>query len=120
MSFAIGQKLWFVPSDSRYHHQSREMEIVKIGRKWVHVGDGPYPHRFERDDPDMIVDGGDYASPGHFYLSEAAWATEKERQKVWNIFRNAVYSAGTTPAVDVATIEEAAALLGLTLKIKEA
>lgn len=117
--FTVGQKLWFVPSDERYHRQSREMEIVRIGRKWVYVGDGPYPHRFERDDPDMIAKADGYVSPGRFYLSKANWLTEMQRDRVWQVFYEAVSCAYNPPDVDAATIEEAAALLGLTLKIEE-
>lgn len=60
----VGQKLWFVPSYGR-RAKPYEVEVVKVGRKWAYINGRRRIHI-----ESLVVDGGDYQSPGCCYLSK--------------------------------------------------
>lgn len=79
----VGQILIYVRSDTRNKTHS-EAEIASIGRKWVN-----FKGYYTRADKDtLIADGGQYSSPGRYYLSEKDWEDERELHAEWNKLRN--------------------------------
>lgn len=77
--FEVGQKLWFVSSHTR--GKEYEVTVSKVGRVWAHLG-----NRF-RCDASGRVDGGNYSSPGHCYVSREAYELEKARLEAWLKFK---------------------------------
>lgn len=63
MKLEVGQKLWYVPSDSRQNQT--EVTIQSIGRKWAKVC---YVGRIDINT--LEVDGGKFSSPGKCYISQ--------------------------------------------------
>jgi len=80
--YKVGQKLWYVPSDSR-RGPGREVTISAIGRKWAVLDNGVY--RFDINTG--RVDGGQYSSPGVVYKDEQTYLTFKEAQEAWDKLR---------------------------------
>lgn len=106
----VGQKLWYVPSDSRYVRQACDVTVEKVGRKWANISHG---RRIDLDD--WCVDGGGYASPGRCYASKEAWKAERERRKAWDDLRTGFGYQSVPDHITTAAIRQAAALLGIQL-----
>lgn len=82
-------------------HGSRDgvyMFVRKLGREWVYIGVNETPHyRFKKTDPDMVLDGGNYSSPGRCYASREAYTAERDLRHTWDWFRNTVYNTMKAP-----------------------
>lgn len=88
--FSVGQELFYVPNANRGGSKLPANHVVKkIGRKWVTAGLPDSEWANERFTPEtMQADGGNYSSPGSYYLSDniyrenladdAAWAELSE------------------------------------------
>lgn len=110
---SVGQKLWYVPRDSREVSQSREVTVTKIGRKWAEIDMGWRGSRIDLED--WRVDGGQYSSPGSCYVSRQAWDDERQRQRAWSSLFSARPYGGPPDHVTTAAIYQAASLLGIEL-----
>ena len=78
--FEVGQKLWFVWSERRIG-EPREVTVEKVGRVWATLDN----HR--RCDATGKVDGGQYQSPGHCYVSREVYELEQSRLNAWWKFK---------------------------------
>lgn len=111
MQLAVGQKLWFVP---RYEHNARDVEVVKVGRKWAHVTG--YFGRPIRIDVETLRPHEDDTS-GQCYLSRQQCEEHLAREAAWKAFLRDIeskLSRWKCPAgVTVEKIHEARKLLGL-------
>ena len=80
MDLVPGQTLIFVPFDPR-RGKPVEVTVERVGRKWAylsgHVG---------RIDDDLIVDGGNYGSPGRCYGSWAEYEETTALAAAWKEF----------------------------------
>jgi hypothetical protein len=114
VTLAVGQKLWFVPSDTRYNKGPQECEVAKIGRKWAYLNWRGY----RLDINSLRVDGGDYSSPGRCWLSVEEYESHVNSRAVWDAFRKAIDYKPIPDGVTVEHIEEAARLLKLVLVVK--
>jgi len=86
MELEVGQKLWYVPRATRLG-KPEHVSITKIGRKWAYIGG----RRNTRVDIEtLIVDGGDFSSPGRCYLSEAYYEDSVVCQSAWDKLRNSM------------------------------
>jgi hypothetical protein len=74
-----GQKVWWVPADTRYRDQSSYVEIMKVGRKWATLSSG---HKV--DLVSFYADGGNFSPPGRIWLSEGAWKEYRARCDAWH------------------------------------
>lgn len=80
----VGQTVYVV-FDRKYdgHDPEGRIEtITKIGRRWIEVGD-PRWRKARFDAETMILDGGNYSSPGRIWPSEAEYRESLEVQKAW-------------------------------------
>lgn len=109
----VGQKLWYVPRDSREVSQSREVTVTKIGRKWAEIDMG-WGRGWRIDLDDWTVDGGNYSSPGRCHISREAWKAETERRRLWDGLFQPRYG-GPPATVTTDAIYQAASLLGIEL-----
>lgn len=91
----VGDKLWYQP-DGRTSTEKlgSEMTITGIGRVWVTMSRG---HRFKKDDERMAVDGGQYSSPGRFFLSQDHYRADRDLDRAWDWFRRQVGYGFTRP-----------------------
>lgn len=95
----VGQKLFYVPHpDHCRQPEPYEVEVTKVGRKWVSVKNptdqwGTFRISLE----DMRADGGQYISPGTCYFSRELWVRATESAHYWNLFRNEVHSLVRPP-----------------------
>ena len=86
----VGQKLWFV---SRYSWsrmtevKGYSVTITKVGRKYAHLDNR---NRIFLDN--LVVDGGQYSSPGECHLSEQDYLATIERQREISEFRKLMTS----------------------------
>lgn len=69
----IGDKFWYVTNSVRGSERGYEVEVVKVGRKWVYLSND---QRVEKGE--TWVDGAGYSSPGRLWESEAAWRESVE------------------------------------------
>jgi len=114
----VGQKLWFVSSNRTWNplHQikpGQEVEITKIGNKWVTISSAR-DHRFDKADPSMTIDGKGFSSPGRCFLTQEEFETKRKTQIVWDELRKLIsnhysYPIGTT----IDDILKATEILGL-------
>lgn len=105
---AVGQKLWWVPTDTRDHNYALEITVTKVARKWADTD-----NQYRIDVTSWRADGGDYRSPGRCYLSKAEWDEEQAADKAWLEVANAVWRGSRREGVTIDDIHKAAALLGL-------
>lgn len=92
----VGQILWFAPNGKRCGGKGFDVEITKIGKKWVYVNLYRSESRFlvgESLDKGAKIDGGNYLSPGNVFLSEDAYesyAQEKnDRNELFTFLQEA-------------------------------
>jgi hypothetical protein len=106
--FTVGQKLWFVPLHN--NRQPYEIEIVKVGRKWLHTG-GNIPIRINVET--LRPHDDDWS--GRAYLSKEEHDAEVALNQKWREFRKSLegYSWHTPKGVTVEQIEQAMQVLGL-------
>ena len=110
VSLQVGQRLWFVPKDTRFR-KPNWVEIEKIGRKWATLG----RNAGRVDMNTLYLDGQGYTSPGRCYLSEEEWQDAQRAEDVWRRFVQQINYGRRPRAATVQQIEQAAALLGIEL-----
>lgn len=93
----VGQKLWCA-YNQRYN-QNEFAEVVKVGRKWIELS-----NRRRADKTTLIIDGGQYSSPGKCHISKEAYEEDQERLCRWDEFRKKISSIYHCP--DNVTIEK--------------
>lgn len=104
----IGQTLYFVPRHLR-DRRSENVTVEKIGRKWATLS-----NRHRIDIETLVVDGGEYSSPGRCYLSKDEYEAESALQSTWNSFKREIERQSRIPGgVTVERIAEARKLLNL-------
>lgn len=104
--FKVGQKLWFVPSQTRTG-SPREVTVEKVGRVWATLDND------RRCDASGRVDGGQYQSPGHCYESRELYELQRSRLTAWRRFK---YGLEGKKMPDALTIE-ALAQISVSLEI---
>jgi hypothetical protein len=80
----VGMMVFVVIDKDRNRVSTFYEAITKIGRKWITIGEGYKPYRFDAET--LFLDGGDYSSPGRVYASERDYLESTERQKAWGEF----------------------------------
>ena len=83
MELQVGQKLWFVPS---YKFPPHEVEIKKIGRKWVHTEHGRQTLRIDAETLRPHENDGS----GQCYLSQQHYEDYLAKEKAWREFAQAI------------------------------
>lgn len=105
----VGQKLWLVPTQ-KYFGQPREVEVVKVGRKWAEINFRGYCVSLER----LHVDGGQHSSPAQCYTDREAYEADVALDKAWSDLRTKIDRKwGRPEGVTVEAIQQARALLNL-------
>lgn len=108
VKLAVGETLFCVYDDAR-RGDNFELEITKVGRKWVHTG-----HHYRVDIETLRIDGGQYSSPGKCYLSKEDYEAEKALDLAWNDFRETISDIHRIPKyMTIAKINQARGVLGL-------
>lgn len=102
----VGQKLWCVPSQRR--GSPHEVTVEKVGRKWAYIG---YSDRIDVET--LVMDGGQYSSPGTCYVSQKAYKDEIKLIQIWNAFRRLVDHHHIPKGITVERIQEAQKILGI-------
>lgn len=106
---AVGDKVWLEAIRGRGLGHDREIEITKVGRKWVYFGANKW-ERFDKSTGD--VDGGGYSSPGRVWASREACEDDRVLSTAWGELREAMRF--TRPeGVTYADVMKARRLLGL-------
>lgn len=111
--FTVGQKLWYVPNDTRWDNP-REFMIKAIGRKWLTVTcDSSYNSDRRVSIETLKMDGGGMSSPGQCYLSQADHEGKIALDNAWRELVKCIDKTyGKPPAgVTVDAIRQAQALL---------
>jgi hypothetical protein len=103
--FKVGQVLWFVPTGKK--QQPSEVTVTKVGRLWTHVGE-----RFRFDESGR-VDGGDFQSPGHCYISREAYELEQTRNEAWRKFHMGIANKQIPEHLTIEALAEISAILGI-------
>ena len=83
--WAIGMTVCAVFTLNRRTPDVRIMEITKVGRRWITIGEGYTATRFDADT--MWIDGKGYSSPGKIYPSESEYLAQTETRKAWDALR---------------------------------
>ena len=112
MIFTVGQQLWYQPA----HWGARETKgylvtITKIGRKWLTVG-----RNLRVDKETLIADGGEYASPGGCYLSEADYYDAKNLDHQWAQLLHDIPRYTRPAHITIDQIKQVRCVLGLSNK----
>lgn len=81
--FYVGQELYYV-SRNKYGSRGR-VTVEKIGRKWIQMS-----NRYRMDRENMLADGGNYSSPGAYYLSEEHYKEQKKLRAAWDILQGKI------------------------------
>jgi hypothetical protein len=106
MAYQVGQKLYFVP-DSLSRGNPKWVGIEKVGKKWLWL-----EHKVKVDKETLIVDGGEYASPGRCWIDEATYQHYVSLKKTWREFRVSVDRYWNVPdGVTIEQIKQASVLL---------
>lgn len=105
-TYTVGQKLWFVPNDTRRRPPS-EVTITRVGRKWIET-DSWYRFAIET----LVADGKGYASPGRCYLSREEHERVAALARAWYEFRCKVNGQARVPdGVTIERVQQAEQLL---------
>jgi hypothetical protein len=108
MDLVEGQKLVYVPHDTR-RAQPHEVTVERVGRKWAYLAGNQ-----GRIDDALVVDGGNYSSPGRCYGSWQEYEETTELAKAWNEFWRAIQNRHKCPdGVTVEKISRARAILNI-------
>jgi hypothetical protein len=103
----VGQKLWYVPNDSRYE-SAREYTVKKVGRLFAELADSQ--RRIRLDNLEVYVPN--YSSPGRCYLSQEEYAAEVALGRAWWDFKKRVDEHYRAPkGMTLERIAQAQALL---------
>jgi hypothetical protein len=78
----VGQKLWYVPNDSRYE-SAREYTVKKVGRLFAELADSQ--RRIRLDNLEVYVPN--YSSPGRCYLNQEEYVAEVALGRTWRSFK---------------------------------
>jgi len=107
MKWQVGQKLWMVPDG--HHGKPREVEVVKVGRKWATINTG-YPS-YRINDKGRIDDRG-YSSPGCCHESREEYEKRCAITVAWRELKDEFWSHAPE-GVTLEDIETARELLKL-------
>lgn len=115
LSYHVGQRLWFVPNfNINRSNREQEVEVVKVGIKWVSIsilGRDIKPMRF--DPINGRVDGGKYSSPGTVYFSREIYDAEKLRCALWRRLSEHLRCNINPPAgLSLQTLQQVIGMLG--------
>ena len=102
--FEVGQKMWFVRSEKR-RGEPREVTVEKSGRVWATLSNGM------RCDKSGCVDGGQYNSPGHCYVSREAYEFDQSRLTAWRKFKCGLEHKKMPAALTIEALAQIAASL---------
>lgn len=80
--FKVGQELFVALRRSTVVTIKTTLPVTKVGRKWLTLGAGWGEER--ADIETLVLDGGDYMSPGKAYLSQEAYESETRLQEGWS------------------------------------
>lgn len=106
----VGQKLWLVYTQRNRRDDGREVEVMKVGRKWAEVS----RERTRLNIETLELDGGVYVSPGRCYLSEQAYRDEQALSAALFRFKRDVSELRTsTDQITVENIRHVRNLLGM-------
>lgn len=110
--YEVGQVVWVVMTSGwRVGGAPREMEVTKVGRKWVELNNGRY--RLEQGERRLDGRSG-YGSPGTVYLTRSEWASERIFDHTFYQLQKAVYEMRST-GLTLQDIRDAAKALRITL-----
>lgn len=73
--YNVGDTLYCVYFNRR---SPQTVTITKVGRKWLHLSNG-----YRADIDTLILDGGEYSSPGKCWMSQAEYKLHVELDKRW-------------------------------------
>lgn len=115
--YEVGHRLWWERT-ARWGSPSQEIEITKVGRKWLTVWTvGERSHEFGRVDAETLRYDTNCTPPGQVWLSREECETRRAREQAWESFQMAVRDEYRIPNnATVESIHKAAAILGLTLE----
>ena len=102
MKLKVGQTLFMVKT----YGGNRLVTVTKVGRKWATLDT-----RHRVDIETLIVDGGNYNSPGKCYLTEAEYRQKIELQTTWSRFKSRTVNRTIPEGATVSSIMEAAKVL---------
>lgn len=91
MDLVPGQKLIYVPFDTR-KGLPLDVTVARVGRKWAYLAE----RRWRVNDA-LVVDGGDYSSPGRCYGSWQDYVEITELHTAWDEFRRIVVGTNGPP-----------------------
>jgi hypothetical protein len=103
--FEVGQKLWFVRSYRAGGPQ--EVTVEKVGRRWATL------NIRLRCDASGCVDGGQYSSPGHCYVSREAYELKMFRIGAWQGFKRSLERATMPDHLTTDELTQIAEQLGI-------
>lgn len=107
----VGDKLWRVAGDyGRPPVLGRPATVAKIGRKWATL-DGWQNERIDLET--LVIDGGQYSSPGRCYHSRVAYENERLLKKHWEDFVSRLARSSPPDGVTLQWLEAARRDLGL-------
>ena len=102
MKLKVGQTLFMVKT----YGGNRLVTVTKVGRKWATLNTR---HRVNIET--LIVDGGNYNSPGKCYLTEAEYRQKIELETTWEKLKNKLNWARLPEGITTTDILEAAKIL---------
>lgn len=111
----VGDKLWYVANNwGRQQGSQYEVEVVKVGNKWITVSRLNFNNPFRIDSNTLWQDGKGYTSPGRCYLSKKQYDEESYATILFQELRTRIQlSSGTHSSEDIL---EAAKILGYKLE----
>lgn len=111
-----GDKLYYVPSGNRNSKPSW-VTVQKVGRKWITL-----PHQMRCDKETLVVDCGDYTSPGRCYRDVEKYAADRYLRTVADsVYRWFDVGFGNNPRrLTLEQCVQIAAIAGIQLPEREA
>ncbi len=107
--FKVGDTVFLV-YDERRRGLGREVQITKVGRKWIDINNGQ--HRIDRET--LRIDGRGYSSPGRVWRTKEEYEDHAKTSQLWSSLKRFVYDNHQIPqGVTKEKILQASALLGM-------
>lgn len=101
----VGQRLYIAPN-THSHTPCYETITLSIGRRWANIGSNG-----RVDLETLLLDGGQYTSPGKAYFSKNEYQEMAAKEAYWLELRNRL--PVNPPAVSMETLKEIAEMIGL-------
>lgn len=109
-----GDELYYVPSGNRNGNPSW-ITVQKVGRKWITL-----PYRMRCDKETLVVDGGDYQSPGRCYRSAEEYYESKHLSLIQNSLQEWFeWLRGNVRTLTAEQCQQIAAIAGIELPERE-